>query len=125
HLGRETVCRPGVRLRRNRDRETERGGRGAHGQAGDGGVGGRRRVPAAIGIADGAGAEPVGPLALVGRILERLRGGGGGGPGAVRHRQRDVGIDRDAGGVLRGDRAAPYVRAGQPVWRDGALLDAG
>ena len=97
---------------------------GDHRQTFDGGAGGRRRIPVSLGVADRAWAEPVGPDAVVRGIVERTGGGGGGGADTVRDRVGDVGVDCHAGRFLWGHGAAPDLRPGQPLWRDGAFLDA-
>ena len=71
-----------------------------------------------------ARAQPVGPHALVGRIVERFGDCRGGGPGAIRSRLGDIRLDRDARVILRRHRIAPHLWTGEPPRRDGALLDA-
>ena len=46
-------------------------------------------------------------------------------PGAVRHRHRDLGLDRLAQLALRRDRPAPHLRPGQPRRRHGPELEHG
>ena len=71
-------------------------GRRAHRQTRHGGTGGRRRISLRLGLADRAGAESLGPHALVRRFVERLGGRRGRGPGDVRHRLGNFRLDRHA-----------------------------
>jgi len=71
-----------------------------------------------------AGAVLAAKLAMVGWILERLGRRRRRRPRAVGHRLRDIGLHRDARGVLRRDRPPADVRARQPSRRDGPLVDA-
>ena len=68
----------------------------------------------------GPGRTPWDPYPLVGRIVERLGCGRRGGTGAVRHRQRDLGLDPVSGRVLRRHRAPTHLRPGEPSRRHGA-----
>ena len=76
----------------------------------------------------GVGAVLAGKLsmvALVGRIFQRAGRRGGRRAGRVRHRIGNLGIHRDTGILLRRDRSAAHLRAGQPLRRHGAFLDPG
>ena len=67
----------------------------------------------------------MGPLAVVGRIVQWAGRGRGCGPGSLRDRIGDVRVDCDPCILLRCDRAAADLRAGEPLRRNGALLDSG
>ena len=107
------------RHRRHRVHAADRGGGHPRRQAVDGRPGVRRslvRRPDAEPVEYGAGVE---------RILRGLGGGDRGGAGRVRHRDRDARLDHLAVDPQRDHRPAADVRAGEPVRRDGAGLDAG
>ena len=72
----------------------------------------------------GPGRTPWNPDALERRLLERLGRRGRRRARAVRDRQRDLGLDPHARGLLRRDRPAAHVRARLAARRDGAVLDA-
>ena len=64
------------------------------------------------------------PRPLERRLVERLGGGGRRRPRAVRDRQRDLGLDPHARGLLRRHRPAAHLRPRLAPRRDDALLDA-
>ena len=107
------------RHRRHCVHAADRGGGDSRRQAVDGRPGVRRslvRRPDAEPVEHGAGSE---------RIVGRLGGGDRGGTGRVRDRDRDPRLDHLAVDAQRGHRAAPDVRPGEPLRRDGAGVDAG
>ena len=124
HLGRRAVPGPGLRLRRDRGAQAARGGRGAGRQARDGRAGGRHGLQPRERLVHRAGPHAVEHEVLERRLLERPRRRRGGGPGALRHRLGDLGLDPHARGLLRRDGPAADLRARQPARRDGAVLDA-
>ena len=86
------------------------------------GGGGYRLASASL---TGPGLNPWDRTRWSGGSSQRVGGGRGGGAGDVRHRVGDLGLDRHAGLVLRRNRAAAHLRAGEPAWRHGTFLDAG
>ena len=119
HLGRHAVPRPGAAGTGDGLRAARRGRRGDHGQAHPGRPGlGRRLVRRHH-------AQPVEPGAGQQRLLGGLGGGGVGRPGALRHRDRDLGLHRLAQHPLRRDRPAPHLRPRQPSRRHGPELEHG
>ncbi len=84
--------------------------------------GGGYRLPSASLF--GPGLNPWDRVALVGRIVKRLRDCRGSGPGAIRARLGNIRLHPDSRFILRRHRPAPDLWTGEPPRRHGALLDA-
>ena len=125
HLGRRAVPRAGLRLRRHRGRAAARrrarcwwpSWRWSSWRA-------AWATTTPTPASPGPGRTPWNPRLLERRLVQRLGRGDRGRPGRLRHRLGDLGLDPDAGRVLRRLRPAAHLRPGLAPRRDGAVLDA-
>ena len=119
HVGLDGFRESHHRRRRRGRRAAARRRRGADGEAGDGPVRARRPVVSR------PHEQSVGHPARLERVVGRPGVGDRGGLRRVRHRHRDVGLDRVAGARVRTERAASDVRPREPLRRNGARVVAG
>ena len=124
HVGRRAAARAGVRLRRHGRPAAGGGGGGAGRQAGHGRAGGGPGLQQPRRELHRPGAHALEPGLLERGLVERPRVGGGGGPRALRDRQRDVRLDPHPRGLLRRHRPAAHLRPRLAPRRDGPVLDA-